>query len=785
MPVSPEEASPAPSGGVTTLAFGGQAPVRSPLRGPRTETGVGPQTWAEQRRVAGQAAPAPPPSSTPGRWSTTPPTGPDRRRRCPSTKNTNVTPASLGAGSPWPAYAASAEGELDGEAALAGDFAGLAAPLGAAPASGLAARRQFPQRAERASCGCDAAYYAIQNAHVEVVVLDDSAASGSVEAAQRAWLEQQLQQAGAVLHKPVIVVGEADLGAAARAGQARRSRRTAVRRARRARSRRAGPGPLRRLGLLLRRARRQRREDVLLRTARACATFGSGTLGYELRGQRKHAAEFHGAKGILLGEVLWGTEQRGRTCGRRRARAGAADPGDRRTGDGTQGRDAAAPQPGRAVQRASRAGRGRAAGAQRAQEPVRRRPVHPDPLDLRRGPRAPKRCCPNTNSAPREPDVGAFVKLNTAAGRRKSSGGASRARAMNAKGEPVPDGHEERGEQVGGHLGALLRLQQGRNRRHDQRRRPLLHAARAGPGRQRARAVRHRAAARTGRRQPERTRPRAAARARARAAAARPAGGSPPARPPPPPVPPPPVVPARAGGPHRPRAARRSFRSPAALRAAARVRAAAGAHPGATHAADGHLGRHLARRGGRTRRRGGGGARVGLKPGARLPRRRTRARAHVPARSGAAGGSRRCRLGPRAPAPRPARGTRRAGDADHRPIPAPPRTRTPASMVSFKRRREPRCAAATAASGRVRPTRADGGPFTSSSRPGNMLAERGGQRVACMRSVVNRNGISCSRSRRCSRSLCSPARRRRRAPKRGGSAKRSRRGRNSPKRLEG
>ena len=117
-----------------------------------------------------------------------------------------------------------------------------------------------------------------------------------------------------------------------------------------------------------------------------------------------------------------------------------------------------------------------------------------------------------------------------------------------------------------------------------------------------------------------------------------------------PPVPPVPPAPASAQAP------------PIALHAAARaghaadpVRAPAGAHAGASHPAEWHLGRDLACGDRRTRRGDRGGSRVGLQPGRGLPQLRTRAQSRLHPGNHPAGGV--CgRLGAAAHPPRPAHG---------------------------------------------------------------------------------------------------------------------------------
>jgi hypothetical protein len=450
VPVTPEEATPGAVSGVTTLAFGGQAQCKSPCA-ERTKTGVGPQTWLSSAvslaKGTGAAAffytgPMVHPSAWQGRIPPPLPFESEYARYA----------GILGAGSPWPAYAANAEGELGGEATEASEFAGLAAPLGGGGSAGWQPAGSSPSVAERANCGCEAAYYAIQNAHVEVIVLDDSGANGSVQAAQRVWLEQQLQQAGAVLHKPVIVVANADLSQQLSAGRHEEAAEQLF--AALVGQNPDGPdtGHYAASAYFYDAPEADVKKTFAFRGA-TLAMFGSGTLGYELE-QNEASSEFHGAKGIMLGEVLWGQGS---------AAEHAADVAPVRVRlipvlgelaleakDGTLlPRSRAALF--RGLARRPRAGCRATSGENQCEEGQ----YVPIPAICIGATCQTEAVLPEYEFASSAPDIGAFVKLNTASNNPRSV-------LQNDKGEPVPDGYEnERGEQMGATSGLFCAYNKG------------------------------------------------------------------------------------------------------------------------------------------------------------------------------------------------------------------------------------------------------------------------------------------------------------------------------------
>ncbi len=451
VPVAPEEAGSDGAGGVTTLAFGGGASCADPCAD-RVRTSIGPDVWLKQAlslaKGAGAAAffdtgPLIHYSQFNGQNVPRPPFAEEYERYA----------AAFGGG--WPAFAASSDGELAGEPALVPAFEGLPAPLGSAPASGWVPAGTAPSPVERESCGCAGDYYAVQNGHVEVVVLDD-AAGGLVEGAQRVWLEQQLEQAGAE-HKPAIVVAEADLGA------------------------QLAPGKHEELAELLFAALAGRdpdgqdpdgyaasayvydaQEENVSRTlsfgGASLRTLGSGTLGYELEA-KENTAEFHGAKGILLGEVLWN-------------KTGAADraPVQARLVP-VVGELAMEPESGTLLRRShvslfkGLARRPRAGCRGQAGENICEESQYIPIPSLCVGTSCGEAVLPEYEFRSSEPAVGGFVKINTAAGGldqlESEKGEPAQFVLLNSKGEPVQDGHEENGEQVGATLGLFCAYNAG------------------------------------------------------------------------------------------------------------------------------------------------------------------------------------------------------------------------------------------------------------------------------------------------------------------------------------
>ncbi len=450
VPVSPEEATAGAAGGVTTLAFGGQAQCESPCSD-RTKTDIGPQLWLSSavslaKRIGASAFFYTGPMVHPSQWQgRIPPPLPFESEYA---RYAGI----LGAGSPWPAYAATAEGELGGEAAAAGEFAGLAEPQGGGESAGWQPAGSSPSAGERASCGCEAAYFAVQNPHVEVIVLDDAGANGSVEATQRSWLEQQLQQAGAVLHKPVVVVANSDLSQQLSAGRHEEAAEQLF--AALVGQNPDGPDTGHfAASAYFYDAPEANVKNIFTFHGATLATFGSGTLGYGLEANEA-SSEFHGAKGIMLGEVLWGqgtaTEQ-------------AADVAPVRVRlIPVLGELAVEAVDGTLLQR-SRAALFR--GLARRPRAGCRAPSGQDQCEEGQYIPIPAICVgtscqteavlPEYEFASSAPDIGGFVKLNTASSNPRSV-------LENEKREPVPDGYEnEKREQVGATSGLFCAYNKG------------------------------------------------------------------------------------------------------------------------------------------------------------------------------------------------------------------------------------------------------------------------------------------------------------------------------------
>ncbi len=607
VPVEPEEVGPGGSGGVTTLAFGGAASCADPCAD-RVRTGVGPDVWLSKALSLAQGAgasaffydgPMIHYSSYNGPHAPQPPFAEEYERYA----------GVFGGGLPWPVYAAGGVGELEGEAALVPAFEGLASPLGSTPATGWMPAGTQPSIPEREGCGCADGYYAVQNPHVEVVVLDDSAGAG-VGAAQRVWLEQQLQQAG-TSHKPVIVVAEADLGQQLEPGKHEEAAEALF-------AALAGrdpdgqdPG-----GYAASAYFYDAPENNVARTisfnGASLRTFGSGTLGYELEAN-ENTTEFHGAKGIEFGEVQWGHSS---TAERAQDRAPVAVRlipviGElAMEAEGGTLLPRSRPALFRGLARRPRAGCRGQANENQCEESQ----YIPIP-SICVGTRCSEAVLPEYEFRSSRPDIGGFVKINTASG--SSSTASSNSVLMNAKGEPVKDGREEDGEQVGATSGLFCAYNKGETKvtiSAGGLSYTLAVQVQAGSVREPCGTV------------PLRELPPAQTHVARRTAATAdpgPAGGGA----------------ARSGAAADPASAAADCagRSPArrastAVRAArdadvtgAGVRATARAHAGKAHTAVGDLRRHLSRRGGRKAGRAGGGARVGLRQGGRLLPSRTRA----------------------------------------------------------------------------------------------------------------------------------------------------------------
>ena len=178
-------------------------------------------------------------------------------------------------------------------------------------------------------------YYAVDSpgpaGTVRLLVLDES---GEVDSVQRAWLAQELSAAKA-RGVPAIVLGSADLNAQIAAGQgsAAEVAQTLVN---------GGASAY------FYDAPEQNIELPLRVGSRSIQTFGSGTLGY-VTSSNAQKQNFIGQMGFLLAQVEVGTRNTESNVARVSA---SSDPEHQRAGDGSEGRIAAASQPGQPVRRA-------------------------------------------------------------------------------------------------------------------------------------------------------------------------------------------------------------------------------------------------------------------------------------------------------------------------------------------------------------------------------------------------------------------------------------------------
>ncbi|HEX8715163.1 MAG TPA: hypothetical protein VF706_06295, partial [Solirubrobacteraceae bacterium] len=132
---------------------------------------------------------------------------------------------------------------------------------------------------------------------VRTIVLDDGSEVGP---AQMGWLEGQLAGAKAA-GQPAIVVGEADLNARIAAGQAW-ARQLAALLVGGPAACRTGGGAQCGASAYFYDAPEENVHRPLQSGGQSIETFGSGTLGYS-RVEKEQKSDFHGASGILLGQV--------------------------------------------------------------------------------------------------------------------------------------------------------------------------------------------------------------------------------------------------------------------------------------------------------------------------------------------------------------------------------------------------------------------------------------------------------------------------------------------------
>lgn len=454
IPIEPEEAGSGGTGGVTTLAFGGGAGCADPCAA-RVMTGVGPDVWLQKAVALAQGAGASAFFYTGPMVHYAPYNG-QIAPRPPFSEEYERYAAIFGAG-PAPVYAASSEGEVEGELALPGAFEGLAAPLGSSPASGWQTASLPPGRGEGEGCGCAQNYYAVENAHVEAIVLDD-AAGGDVDAAQRVWLEQRLQQAGTA-HKPAIVLAEADLGRQLAPGKHDEAAEALFAALVGRDPDGQDPGGYAASAYFYD-AHEQNVGKTISFAGATLPAFGSGTLGYELEAHEE-TTEFHGAKGILLGEVGWNAASAAERAVDRAPVTARLIPVieelaiEPQSGTLLRRSEAAVF---RGLARRPRAGC-RGLGALNLCEEGQYIPIP----SICVGVTCSEAVLPEYEFRSSRPDVGGFVKLNTASTNQLSSGAfvPSNAVLVNAKGEAVKDGREEGGEQVGATSGLFCAYNKG------------------------------------------------------------------------------------------------------------------------------------------------------------------------------------------------------------------------------------------------------------------------------------------------------------------------------------
>ncbi len=451
VPVEPETAGPGGTGEVTTLAFGGNASCADPCAA-RVETGIGPQTWLAKAVSLAQSAGASAFFYTGPMVHYSPYVGAHAPR--PPFAEEYERYARLFGGGTSPVYAANADGELEGERALVQAFAGLAAPLGSSPAG-----NGWTQAGSRPTSAEDEAddYYAVQNAHVVVIVLDDAA--GGVEGAQRVWLEQELEQAGQE-HKPVVAVGEADLGKELVPGKSEADAEALFAALTGHDPDGEDPGGYAASAYFYD-APEQNVHRTVSFGGSSLQTFGSGTLGYE-HAFDEHTTEFHGARGVLFGEVQWnqGTAAE-RAANRAPVRVRLVP---------VVGELAMEADNGTLLRRSELAlfsglarrpkGGCRSENDETSCEEGQYIPIP----SICVGVTCAEAILPEYEYRSSRPEVGGFVKVNTAAGTLHFSPGESvpaNAVLLNAKGEPVADGREENGEQVGATSGLFCAYNAG------------------------------------------------------------------------------------------------------------------------------------------------------------------------------------------------------------------------------------------------------------------------------------------------------------------------------------
>ncbi len=296
--------APVASPGPATFAFGGEALCAAPCSD-RAHAGVGPQVWLRSAlALAGRVGEAG--GSHVSAFFDTGPTvtaGTFVGSKSPPIPFADElgSYASIFSVSAIPVYDTLTPDDLDArpeqdgsEASWEAAFAAFPRPFGGegAPGSG-----EEPTRCG-AALGCESAYYAVEREGVWVLVLDDSQ-HGDVDQAQREWVQRRLGAAGAEA-KPVLVVGNANLGAQVAAHDIEATRLLAALVGENPDG--AGDPGHYVASAYFYDSPEANVQERLTYNGHQLAAFGSGTLGYEYLATEQ-AGDFHGAKGILLGHV--------------------------------------------------------------------------------------------------------------------------------------------------------------------------------------------------------------------------------------------------------------------------------------------------------------------------------------------------------------------------------------------------------------------------------------------------------------------------------------------------
>jgi hypothetical protein len=281
---SVETAAIEPEAGATTFAFGGHAECAAPCA-ERARARIGPLVWlssavALANRSGAQAFIYTGPSVTADQ------VGGVRSVPIRFEEELGLNAAILASGPTIPSFVAASPEDLDARPEREGAEAAFANAFSGFPQSGLPAADRSPEQCA-GSIGCQAAYYSFTQGGVQVIVLDDT---GDVNATQVSWLEEKLAEA-ATAGRPAIVVGAADLAAQVNAGDGQADRVAA-----------ALTRPLAGASAYFFDAPEEDVRKPLSFAGQSIPSFGSGTLGY-IEQVNEQAGNFHGASGILLGQV--------------------------------------------------------------------------------------------------------------------------------------------------------------------------------------------------------------------------------------------------------------------------------------------------------------------------------------------------------------------------------------------------------------------------------------------------------------------------------------------------